>query len=140
MILFDLLNKVTFNNAWRELKFHCDYDSRLAKDVENMYLSMLELTPFISNKKLILVEEFDQEVDDDVYYIMGGKLDKQEMEDTIFWSWEDWLGANVDDIIKTLSEEKVLAFAMHEMSIFGFDYLTSKMIRKNSQKSVKKYI
>lgn len=123
MILKDLIDKSDFNDVMKEI---VHFYKEQEKNEDGYKLAFYDL----KNRKDITIEEkekwelvFEEVIEDDItYYNVCGSCGDGKLYSIELSNWNFWLNLEIPDIIiSKLSNEKIVALCLYELTFFGYE-------------------
>lgn len=126
MIFKELITEVNYDDVWKELKRHYDYEDLYYKAYQDVLLELEEINPKSSSNPpiTIAVAKIENWLEPgkyifDVFGIISGDKSHYALE----WSfWDEWLGFDVlDKSTQIYGDSVVVAHSLYEMTFFGYN-------------------
>lgn len=160
MTLFEVLKQVQWNEVKEHLYFDVSYSNDTEKAYHSVFQKLQQLSPELSNMRIILKETFREKIDEKPFVEVFGKdgtLNKEQKDfkyvkgstdsdygnkETEFalslMPWKKWLGMELDQkTMDNFAYPKIVACCLYEMTVHGFYESAIRKTKNDLDKRVK---
>jgi hypothetical protein len=124
MIFKELINEINYDDVWKEIKGHYDYEDIYYEAYQEVLSELNKIDPKSSDPSTTIVVAKIEDWSEPKKYIFDvfGIISRDRSHYALEWSpWDEWLGFNIlDKSIQVYGVSVVAAHSLYEMTFFGY--------------------